>query len=332
LRRSLQTALGTLDRPSILRCVVLRIVTSYSNTNRNSGTTTIAAIESYVWESMTWKCTNCGAPVPLEKRDCQACGESNGAPNVRLAQSEAERSALTLRFHDAKISCQARGCDEALQRFGLMVLNSRAVIARSLAVVQDLVDRNETYTSYHSQLASGARNAEDNAWDLTRTQVDAALFPNFHKDIVFASLTLDGAGMSGYGDYVIELKEALIAKRASVFEANPYLLIEKLGWLLHKPIPAGYRATWEERNLLAMVKLHMEISPTTGDGDFPSILANDRGETGNSDFMEVHIFGPVNKHTVKKISGPMPKTREDRLLWKSLKRKLAEVGAELETA
>jgi len=194
---------------------------------------------------MILKCKYCGAPVPSEKRDCQACGEDNGAPNVRLAESEAERRALARRLRDAETSTRARKCRDVLERFGVAVLSSRAVMARSLAVVQDLIEAGRTYTSYQRQLASGARVAEDNAWDKTRTQVESALFPNFQQDIVFASLSLDSRGMSGYGAYVMILKEPLIARRASVFEANPYDLVEKLGWLLNKPIPPGYRAILE---------------------------------------------------------------------------------------
>lgn len=279
---------------------------------------------------MQLKCKRCGAPVPAEKRDCQACGEDNGPPNVRLAESEAERTALSRRLRDAETSTQARNCNDVLERFGVAVLSSQAVIARSLAVIQDLVDGGRTYTSYHKQLASGARLAEDNPWDQTRTQVDAALFPNFHQDIIFASLSLDGRGIAGYGGYVMILKEPMIARRASVFEANPYHLAEKLNWLLHKPIPPGYRATWSERHLLAKVKLHAELSPNTKDADFPSLLAIDRGGTGNSDFVEVHIYGPLNKYSIEKVIGPEPRTREDRLIVRRLRRELSEIGATLE--
>ena len=127
------------------------------------------------------------------------------------------------------------------------------------------------------------------------------------------------------------LKDPLIARRASVFEANPYDLAERLAWLLTRPIPPGYRAPWNERDLLAKAKLHAQLSAGTKDADFPSILANDRGGTGNSDFIEVHIYGPLNKFSVEKVIGPKPRTREDRLIVKRLQRKLSEIGATLET-
>lgn len=277
-------------------------------------------------------CRECGAPVPAEKKECQACGEDNGAPNVRMAQSPPEQRALARRLKDAETSARAAGYSEVLERFGSAVLSSDAVIARSLAIVQDIVEGGRTYTSYHRQLASGARLAEDNEWDRTRTQVEAAIFPNFHQEIVFGSLSMDERGMAGYGAYVMVLKEPLIARRASVFEANPFILAEKLGWLLTKPIPPGHRATWSERHMLAKVKLHAELSETTQDADFPRILAADHGGTGNSDFIEVHIYGPLSKYSIKKVVGPQPRTREDRLIADRLRRKLAEIGAALETA
>jgi hypothetical protein len=53
-------------------------------------------------------------------------------PNVRLAESEAERRALARRLRDAEISTRARNCNDVLERFGVAVLSSRAVMARSL--------------------------------------------------------------------------------------------------------------------------------------------------------------------------------------------------------
>jgi hypothetical protein len=72
------------------------------------------------------------------------------------------------------------------------------------------------------------------------------------------------------------------------------------------------------------------LSASTKDADFPSILIVDRGGTGNSDFIEVHIFGPVNKYSIEKVVGPNPKTREDRLIAKRLEKKLSEIDIALE--
>lgn len=280
---------------------------------------------------MLVSCRRCGQPVPAEKRECQACGEDNGFPNVRLAQEAAEVTKLQGRLHDAEVSTTARHCKAVLDRFGVAVLGSKAVIARSLAVVQDLIESDRrTYTSFQRQLMSGALIAETNEADRVRTQFESALFPNFHEDILFACLSLNNLGITSYGPYTMVLKEALIAHRTSVFQENLLVLSQREGFLLHESIPPGFRAEWSQRHLLAKAKLHPDIEPTTRDDEFPGILLKDRGGTGNSDFIEAHIYGPLNRHTIERVVGPVPRTREDRLIWKRLKRLLGEIGANLE--
>jgi len=280
---------------------------------------------------MPVECKRCGHPVADEKKECQACGEDNGYPNVRLALRPDEVQALARRLHDAEVSTAARKCREILEKFGIAVLGSKAIISRSLSTVQDLVENDRrTYTNFQKQLAYGARVAEDNEFDRVRTQFEAALFPNFHQDMLFAMLSLNNRGLVGYGAYAMILKEDMIAHRASVFEENMFTLSAKRGFLLHEPIPPGFRAVWEERHTLAKAKLHSEIGPGTSEADFPAILVRDRGGSGNSDFIEVHIYGPVNRYTIERVLGPRPRTPEDRVTWKRLERLLSDVGADLE--
>jgi hypothetical protein len=168
-------------------------------------------------------CRRCGKQVPPEKRECQTCGEDNGFPNVRLAETAAEVTALQRRLHDAEVSSAARKCKDVLDRFGVAVLGSRAIISRSLVTVQDLVESDRrTYTGFQRQLASGARVAEDNNFDRVRTQVEAALFPNFHADMLFGFLSLGDSILTGYGAYAMVLRDDMISHRASVFEENPH--------------------------------------------------------------------------------------------------------------
>src|SRR3954447_21524645 len=81
---------------------------------------------------MSVSCRRCGVPVPAEKRECQACAEDNGFPNVRLAEAPGEQDALTQRLRDAERSVEERGCKETLDRFGhAVLLDSRAVMRLS---------------------------------------------------------------------------------------------------------------------------------------------------------------------------------------------------------
>lgn len=122
----------------------------------------------------------------------------------------------------------------------------------------------------------------------------------------------------------------MIQHRTTVFEENLMILAKKLRLSLSDPVPAGHRATWTRRHMLAKAKLHSEINPGTLESNFPEVLASDRGGTTSSDFIEAHIFGPINSHTIEALIGPVPKTREDRLIWSRLERQLTSLGIRVE--
>ena len=218
------------------------------------------------------ECRKCGYEVPTSARDCPACGTDNGYPNVRLGETEAERRALKGRVLQAEESAIAADYKHVLDQFGNAVLESRAVLARSMGVIQDLFeDRNKNYTSYHHHLAAKVRNPADNEFDRVRTQYEAALFPNFYQEIIFASLTLNNKGVRGYGNYFIILKDEMLAHRATVFEENPHLFVQRHKVLLSEPLPPGFRATWDERDKLAKAKLYPKLTSNTQPVDFPSV-------------------------------------------------------------
>lgn len=271
----------------------------------------------------------CKSVVPSNRKDCPACGRDCGFPNVRLASRNEETTALADRVANADTSASARKCTAELAAFAKSVEGSRAVIARNLNVVDDLVksDKNH-YTSYQAQVHAGTRDPEENEWDTVRTQYESALYPNFQNDIIFACLTLSQSGMSGYGGYSIILKDEMVAHRASLFEENPHNFINRHKILMNKPIPPGYRAIWSSKSDLAKAKLHAQIDKNTTTADHPSILQKDHGGTGDGDFIEVHIYGSLNRRAIEKVVGYKPKTFEDRVIWKRVKRELDSLGAE----
>jgi hypothetical protein len=271
----------------------------------------------------------CKSIVPSNRKDCPVCGRDCGFPNVRLASSEEETTALAKRVADAGTSASARGCEVQLAAFAKSVEGSRAVIARNLNAVDDLVksDRNH-YTSYQAQVHAGSRDPEENEWDKVRTQYESALYPNFQNEIIFACLTLSQSGMSGYGGVSIILKDEMVAHRVSLFEENPHNFIERHKILMNKPFPVGHRAIWSSKSDLAKAKLHAQIDKDTKIEDYPGILQMDQGGTGDGDFIEVHIYGSLNRRAIEKVVGPKPKTFEDRVIWKRVKRELSSLGAE----
>jgi len=277
-------------------------------------------------------CTACSSPIPSNKRDCVVCGTDNGCPNVRQAEGSVEKTALAERLADAEVSANARGCLDILKKFGVAVLSSSAVMARSLAVLDSLVKSDKSlYIPFYKQVSSGARIPEDNDWDLGRTAADSTVMPHYFEEISFAALSLDLVGLTAYGAYSIILKEQAIALRASVFEENPFIFNRRHRIIAGEACTPGYRATWRQRHVLAKAKLQSLLNSGTTPDQFAGILLSPKGAgTGDPDYIEVHIFGDIHRRAIERVIGPKPKHRVDRAILKSIEKALVEVGASLE--
>ena len=272
-------------------------------------------------------CPKCNEVVPEARRHCLACGADAGFPNVRLAQREQELTELKARVQMACASATAAGYDSIMGDFGNSVSASRAVIARPLRLLQDLIDtEHRTYSSYHKELSAGTRVASNNIFDRTRTQFENALFPNFYENICFAMLTLDDSWVSWFGDYAMILKDPMIAHRTTVFEENPFHFARRFKLLLTETIPPGYRAVWDQRHDIAKAKLYSKLNSHTQKQDYPHILMNNIKGNEDADYTEVHIYGPFTKAAIDKIIGPKPRSREDRIIWRKFKASAEDVG------
>jgi hypothetical protein len=234
----------------------------------------------------------------------------------------------------AETSAKARGSEAVLKDFGRAVLASKVVFSRNLGVVLNLVSSDSAlYTNFYKQIEGEIRLPEDNPFDRGRSAVDGTVFPNYHQNICFGALSLDNAGLTRYGAYSIVLRERMIVRRATVFEENSFTFCQsKHRIIVGEQIPPGFRATWEDRGTLAMVKLHSAIEKTTEPDQYPGILLHVGTDPrlDDDDFIEVHIWGAIHRTAIERIVGPKPSGREDRVLWKSLESKLKAVGAVLE--
>lgn len=279
-------------------------------------------------------CHVCNHPVPQHARYCPICQEDAGFPNVRAAQTVEESEALQRRVKDALKSAQLRNCESELNDFGQAMSRSKAVLTRSFGVVSKLISSdNELYNTYYQQVNSEARLPEVNPWDRGRPAVDAALFPYYSDKMVFAALSLDNQGLRNYGDYSIVLKDEMIKNRATVFEENSIVFCRQSHRIVvGTPLPPGYRALWNDRDKLAMAKLHSKIDTNTRPNDYPGILMTQGGESRDDDFIEVHIYGAIHRRAIERVLGPEPKKHYDKAIWKSVKRKLDEVNAYLEVS
>jgi hypothetical protein len=262
-------------------------------------------------------CPRCSASIRGNERNCPSCGNDVGYPNVRAAKEYEEKAALAKRYEKALENASGRGCRDVIIAFLGALRSSVAVFCRSPSKVKELVSSaNELYATFYLLVGAGARRLEGSKMDLQRRIADSIMFPYYEKDIRFAILSLDGVGATAYGDCSVVLKAFAISERATVFEENSVLFCEKRGLGVAQLLPPGYRATWEDRGILATAKLESRFVPETSAAEFPSILV---GRTGQ-DFVEVHIFGSLSRDSIERIVARRPKTEVDRILLEEIKR------------
>ena len=274
---------------------------------------------------------SCRTEVLPHVERCHVCGTDVGFPNVRAADNSNEVAALEKRLDDVRAAANARGSLRVLNDFGIAVTQSCAVLARSIGDLDAFVKSDRAlYVSFHSQVRAGLRTPEDNDWDAGRMAAESTVHPNYNEKINYSALSLDGRGVSWWGDYSIVLKSAHIARRTSVFEENPFLFCERHRVIAGKRPPLGFRASWPRRQDLAMVKLADKLRSDTASSEFTSVLLSQGTSRGNADFIECHIFGPLHRSSIEKVIGPKPKRRADLVIWKSVVSQLTKLGALVE--
>ena len=279
------------------------------------------------------KCPKCSGTIPEHSRLCPACNHDVGFPNVRAAEKPEERAALEERCKRAHAQALEQGKQMVLQEFERMVQASNAVLCRSVGVANLLISSdNALFGTYWLEVDAGIRLPEDNAFDRARRAVDATFFPNYEREMRFAALTLDGRGPEAYGACSIVLKDGVVAHRASVCEENTLVFCRRRKIIVGDPPPAGFRAPWGRRCEVAAAKLYSQLSVGMTEKDFPPVLLRQAKGTDEVEFVEVHIYGSLNRRSIERliIAERVMQVPEDALLVNSIRRKLAEVGATVE--
>jgi hypothetical protein len=276
-------------------------------------------------------CPSCNDEIDLRdsERFCPSCNGHISYPNVRAAGRDDEVRALWKRFQTALSRAIENNCEVVFHDFYHALQESRAVICRSFSELKALLSNdNALYASFYNLLNAGARRPENTALERLRPAVDSLLFPFFSVEIRFAALALNGRGIRSYGECSIELKDTAIKERASVFEENSLLFCLKRKLGPHTGIPEGHRATWLGRALLAISKLQEQLAPELQRAQFASLLLKVGDSSTEEDFVEVHIYGPLNRGSVRRVIVPTPSHEEDLILLKQARKLLDDVVIE----
>jgi len=177
--------------------------------------------------------------------------------------------------------------------------DSVAVICRSLDQVKALLSsESAVYISFYSQRSSGGRRAEETPIETQRETTDVRVFPSYHGNIRFAALSLDGKGVRSYGACSLVLRSIAIARRTTVFWENAVEFCNRVCPEQTELIPPGYRAPWPLRAKLAATKAEPQLDRQATAEEFSRILLDgDR-------FVEVHIYGPLNRDSFDRLLIP----------------------------
>ena len=169
-------------------------------------------------------------------------------------------------------------------------------------------------------------------WDILRSVADTALFGERVKpEIRFAALTLDGEGLTNYGNCSIVLKEEMIAHRASVFHENSVLFMKHQNIRIEDVpnLPRGFRASWSERHRVCVAKLASQLSANTLATEFPQLLLKP-GTPETDEFVEVHVFGTLTVRSFERVIVRPKKRQPSKSQQQSLAIALAGANVPLE--
>ena len=219
-------------------------------------------------------CPDCQYDVPLDWTTCPHCGRPARFPNVLRAELPEERQALKSRYEQARQEAANRGALSTLQLFETAAKKSDAVIARPIEEVMRLATSDKQLYATYYQLTQTRIPPGDN-WDILRSLTDTALFGDRVKEhIRFAALSLDGEGLTNYGNCSIVLREDMIAHRASVFHENSVLFMKHQNVKISEAskLPAGFRAAWSNRHELCVAKVAARLNARTPSDQFPRHL------------------------------------------------------------
>ena len=257
-------------------------------------------------------CPDCGCALSWASDHCDGCGKSAAAPNVR--EVAAEGDALAKRFTNAVGDNKKRGCEQITAAF------ERDTASKSVAVInlspeflgQMLRDDKSLYSGYALQTDAETRRAANDLNDRERRGTEGTLFGDYGPQIRYASLSLDGVGLTSYGSCTVSLRDALCQNKGTLLEENSYGFVRRHRIMPGDAIPEGWRAGWKDRQYLATAKVAARLTSTTTQQEFAKLLLHSVGDRSTDDFIEVHIHGSFGRNAFVAAVIPRPEGTKDR--------------------
>ena len=267
------------------------------------------------------KCVDCGETVEYWQSHCK-CGTLQGYPNRRKANEE--RTQLEQRYRSVQADAVKRGVDHHESKVHDIASRSRPVIAMGLDACDDIL-RSNKYHNYQQRVAFRQRSPA--TWDnhADREMVGEKLYPVFNRHLVYAALSPDGRGLSSYGAVAMrwQVRSFYIDRRASLMEDNSFTFFDqhKLGERGAK-VPEGYQSVWEDRAMLAAIKLLPRLTVATPESSLEQLMMVAGTSKDVDDFIEIVIYAEDGLDTadVDRVTLlQRPATEDEILRWELVK-------------
>lgn len=184
-----------------------------------------------------------------------------------------------------------------------MVVAMPAQIARSL-----VSDPRTIYANYEALVGSALRRPASPENDRHRKAVAALLFGHADAAIRYGNLAIGNEALESYGDVSCRLRSEAVRKRTSFLEENSYDFVRRHKIISGDPIPAGFRAVWENRDKLALAKIAGRLRPGQRNEELRACLVSSSGDRTNDQFIEAHIHGGFSVDAIDSMS-KIPKSR-----------------------
>ncbi len=249
-------------------------------------------------------CSICGEALSPSLSYCTTCRSYIGAPNVRRCRTKENLKALNQRYVGLKEKAAELECLEEFENLEqLLEDESSVVVSMSASVARSLVDDpSSIYCNYESLVHAGVRIPANQDNDRHRCAVGGLLFGSYANSIVYGALSLTNIGLPTYGPVQCRIRSVAINSRTSFLEMNSYEFVEVHSITPSSPLPMGYMSCWENKQILALVKVTPKLSVGQTISDWQKELIKSDGINRNKDdFIEAHIFEGFNLASIESI-------------------------------
>jgi hypothetical protein len=269
----------------------------------------------------------CGVDLLPTGTQCHQCESPIGFPNVRKAESE--KKGLLKRFESTNASIKVRDIEDVVSRFRVYLeQESKLIIAKSVPDIIVLGNPSKMMSTYHQEVRANARVAQNNRYDQNRDGYESIVNPQYYENIHYAALSLTNKGLRYYGGVHMSLNLNQVKHRTTLFEENSYNFVVKHKLTGADLPPIGYRATWDDRAILAIVKCSYKLDINSKEEDFSSIIIND--DPDNPEFIEAHIYGSLSANTVDNMVLKSITSDDEKMMFRAGQKAFKALGINIE--